>query len=162
MMKSEAEQMERLSELVKDIEVAMMTTFEDEGELRSRPMATQEVEGESIWFFTSDHSHEGKKLEEDARVNLSYSGIGAWISVSGRASIKHDPTKIDELWKESLKAWFPQGKATPGLALLKVQIESAEYWDVKSSVMVTAYPYFKSKVTGESQKYLGEHVVIST
>ncbi len=162
MMKSEAEQMETLSDLVQDIEVAMMTTFKDEGELRSRPMATQEIDGETIWFFTSDRSHKVKEIEQDARVNLSYCGKGAWVSVSGRASVKHDPVKIAELWKESLTAWFPQGKETPGLALLKVHIESAEYWDVKSSAMVTAYAYLKSKLTGESPKDLGDHGVIST
>ena len=162
MMKSEAEQMETLSDLVKDIEVAMMTTFQDDGQLRSRPMATQAIEGKSIWFFTSDHSHKVKEIERDARVNLGYSGKGAWVSVSGRASVKNDPAKIDELWKESLTAWFPQGKATPGLALLLVHIESAEYWDVTSSAMVTAYAYLKSKLTGETAKDLGDHGVIST
>ena len=103
-----------------------------------------------------------KEIEQDARVNVSYCGKGAWVSVSVRASVKHDPIKIAELWKESLTTWFPQGKETPGLALLKVHIESAEYWDVKSSAMVTAYVYLKSKLTRESPKDLGEHGVIST
>ncbi len=33
------------------------------------------------------------------------------------------------LWTSNLKRWFPQGLEHPGLALLEVRIDKAEYWD---------------------------------
>jgi general stress protein 26 len=35
-----------------------------------------------------------------------------------------------------MKAWFPDGLDDPDLALLRVHVEAAEYWDSPSSTMV--------------------------
>jgi hypothetical protein len=35
-----------------------------------------------------------------------------------------------------LKSWFPKGLADPHLSLLRVKIESAEYWDLSVAQMV--------------------------
>lgn len=46
------EEIETLRELIKDIDMAMLTTATEEG-LVSRPMKTQEVEFDGdLWFFT--------------------------------------------------------------------------------------------------------------
>ena len=43
----------KLRELIKDIKYAMLTTTEDDGTLRSRPMATLQTEFDGdLWFFT--------------------------------------------------------------------------------------------------------------
>ena len=47
----------RLAELIKDARFAMLTTVAPDGSLRSRPMATQEVEFDGdLWFFAYDDS----------------------------------------------------------------------------------------------------------
>ena len=45
-----------------------------------------------------------------------------------------------------------QGKEDPEVALLKVTVEAAEYWDAPNSTMVHAYGYVKAVLTGESPK----------
>ncbi|RKJ18325.1 general stress protein, partial [Butyricicoccus sp. 1XD8-22] len=46
------DEIEILKELIKDIDIAMLTTATEEG-LVSRPMKTQEVEFDGdLWFFT--------------------------------------------------------------------------------------------------------------
>ena len=47
-----------------------------------------------------------------------------------------DAARIAELWSGRLKAWFPDGKKDPDLALLRVRVDRAEYWDSKTAGMV--------------------------
>ena len=40
-----------LRELISDIKVTMMTTIDQDGTLRSRPMNTEETDDDVLWFF---------------------------------------------------------------------------------------------------------------
>lgn len=124
-----------LADKIKGIRIAMMTTVEADGTLRSRPMATQDVEfnGE-LWFFTQAEAPKVGQVEQHSKVNISYAkpDDNLFVSVSGTAELVRDRKKIDEYWKPLYKAWFPNGKEDPQLALLKVNVESAEYWDAPS------------------------------
>lgn len=51
---------------------------------------------------------------------------------------------------------FPQELDDPHMALLKVTIEGAEYWDSASSLMVRAVGYVKSAL-GEASTIEGEN-----
>jgi len=53
---------------------------------------------------------------------------------------KENRDKVRELWRGALKEWFPEGKKDPGLALLKVTIDKAEYWDASENRMVDLAP----------------------
>ena len=158
---SQSEALQKLSELVKDINIAMLTKVEEDGNLHSRPMGTQQIEDGNLWFFLKDDSRKATEAVRDPRVNVSYSNSSTWVSVSGTATITTDRRKIDELWKEELKAWFPGGIAEPHLALMKVRIEEGEYWDVTSRSMVRLFGYLKAKLTGEAHdgEFAGHEVV---
>ena len=157
---SHADGVKKMRELIKDIDFAMLTTIDDDGSLRSRPMSTQEVEfdGERLWFFTYGGAPKADEVRRDDRVNLSYADKrgNAWVSVSGRAAIVRDRAKIEELWSPVLKAWFPGGVDEPDLALLRVDIDQAEYWDSADSKVVQAIGLIKSLATGQSYDP-GEH-----
>ncbi len=145
------ESIEKVNDLIKDVEIAMLTTM-DGGILRSRPMQTQEAEFDGdLWFFTSTDTHKTDEIEKDNRVNVSYASPAAntYVSVSGTASLVNDKEKIEELWNPILKAWFPKGLDDPTLILLKVSIEQAEYWDSSSSTIVKVVGFVKALVTGE-------------
>lgn len=142
----------KLNELIKDVNIAMMTTVELDGSLRSRPMATQQSEFDGdLWFFSYDDSAKMDEVQRDRRVNLSY-GAGekdTWVSVSGTANVVRDPAKKKELWSPILKAWFPNGEDDPNLVLLKVSVEQAEYWETGSGKVVQAVGFVKALVTGK-------------
>ncbi|HEY0051485.1 MAG TPA: pyridoxamine 5'-phosphate oxidase family protein [Pyrinomonadaceae bacterium] len=145
------ESIRKLNDLIGDIEVAMLTTI-DGGSLRSRPMQTQDFELDGdLWFFTSSKTHKAEEIEKDNRVNVSYAepGSNSYVSISGTAEIVRDRAKIDEYWNDILKAWFPEGKDSPDLVLLKVAVEQAEYWDSPSSTIVQLAGFVKAMVTGE-------------
>jgi hypothetical protein len=60
-----------------------------------------------------------------------------------------DAAKQKELWSEPLRTWFPGGPESPDVALMKVEVDGAEYWDSPSSTFVHAYGYIKSITTGQ-------------
>lgn len=142
----------KLAELIKGIRITMLTTEEADGTLRSRPMATQSEEFDgTLWFFTDDTSPKVGEIEQNRRVNLSYADPShqRYVSVSGRAEIVHDKAKAKELWNPAYKAWFPEGLDDPKLGLLKVTVESAEYWDSPGSAVVHLFGVVKAVVTGK-------------
>ncbi|MEJ8802363.1 pyridoxamine 5'-phosphate oxidase family protein [Pontibacter sp. H249] len=147
------ENLDKLIDMIKDVDIAMMTTVDDDGSLRSRPMRTQKVNEDGVlWFFTGYESAKSHEIKDnDAHVNLSYAEPEdeLYVSVSGRASLIKDQQKIDELWNPALKAWFPNGKDDPNVGLIKVTIEKAEYWDAPNSVLVHLYGMAKAAITGE-------------
>ena len=87
-------------------------------------------------------------------MNLAYAEPAdqLFVSVSGRANLVRDKDKAKELWTPAMKAWFPKGPEDPDLALLKVSVEKAEYWDTPSSTIVHLVGYVKATVTGKSYK----------
>ena len=151
MQDTREESIKKLNDLIEEMEIAMLTTI-DGGVLRSRPMQTQDFEFDgSLWFFTSSNTHKAEELEKDNRVNVSYAAPGdnTYVSVSGTGAIVKDRAKIDEYWSDIYKAWFPKGKDSPDLVLLKVAVEQAEYWDSSSNTIVQVAGFLKALVTGE-------------
>lgn len=149
----------RLRELTKKIRTAMVTTVADDGSLHSRPMATHEMEDDgTLWFFTADDSGKAHEVARESHVNIAYADPGkdAYVSVCGSASVVRDREKAKELWTPWVKAYFPQGLDDPQLALLRVTVRSAAYWDVKESKMVQLAKMAKAALTGK-QPDLGEH-----
>jgi general stress protein 26 len=150
MEETRQEAIEKLRDLTKGIDICMLTT-NDGGVLRSRPMSTQDFEfNGDLWFFTDLKTHKAEEIKKDNRVNVSYvaSSRTSYVSVSGTASLVKDQQKIDEYWKASHKAWFPKGKDDPDLILLKVEVEQAEYWDFASGILIHAYSFLRSMLTG--------------
>ena len=155
----------RLRELIEDIRIAMMTTQDADGTLRSRPLQTLRCADEgTLWFFTSASS---PKVAEAAaggwQVNLSYANPGKqdYVSISGRATLSRDRKMIEALWNEWAKVFFPQGVDDPDLALLRVDIEKAEYWDSPGTAIGRAYAIAKARITGNKDA-IGENVKLKT
>jgi general stress protein 26 len=149
------EVVQHFGDLIQGIKVAMMTTVEADGSLRSRPMWThdRDFDGE-LWFFTREHTPKVEEVEHDHHVSLAYSDPtkDRYVSVSGRCRLVLDREKARELWNPTLKAWFPEGLDDPELALLCVRVERAEYWDTPNSRMVQFAGMVKAVLTGETYK----------
>jgi len=148
----------RLNELIADIDIAMLTTRDDDGTLRSRPMGTQskgEFSG-TLHFFTDIHSHKTMEIDEDSDVNVAYSNPTShkYASLSGVARLSQDPEKLEQHWDPALKIWFPQGLESPRLALLSVEVSKAEFWDSYSKP-ATLLAMAKALITGQQPK-MGE------
>jgi len=157
-----AEGMKKLEEMIQDIEIAMLTSVDEDGALRSRPMATQQrpFDGE-LWFFTYAQSHKVLEINKDHHVNVAYAAPAKnrYVSVSGLAHLVTDKAKIHALYNPVLKAWFPDGPETDGIALLKITVSSAEYWDAPNNAMVKVAGLVKATFTRQPYQP-GEHDII--
>ena len=145
----------KLFDKIKDVRIAMLTTFDEQQALHSRPMYTIKPQADgSLLFFTDAESAKVYEVRKDNLVNLSYANpeSNVYVSVSGKASVSRDQAKIDELWSEPMRAWFPKGKDDPNIMILKVVVEKGEYWDSPSSILSQAYAYVRAVVTGEASK----------
>ena len=146
---------QKLGAMIKDIKMAMLTTVDADGSLRSRPMATQTTDFDGdLWFFTRAESAKVDEVRREQNVNVSYAAPDdhRYVSVSGTARLVRDRRQAEALWHPLLKAWFPQGLDDPDLALLKVAVEKAEYWDSPSSTMVHLVGFVKALATGQPYK----------
>lgn len=143
---------DKVFDLIKDIHVAQMVTIDAGGKLRGRPMVGQQekFEGE-LWFFTSAQSGKIDEIEHHPEVLLSYSDPRSqtYVNVVGEAAVVRTPEKIRELWSEPVRVWFPKGAGDPDIALVRVDVKEAEYWDAPSSAFVHAYGYVKAVTTGK-------------
>ncbi len=135
-----AEGVRKVALMIQGIRVAMLTTTAPDGTLHSRPMATQEAEFDGVlWFFTRTGSGMVDEIRHDSEVNVSYASPEdhRYLSLSGRASLVRDRDRIEELWSPAYRAWFPRGLENPDLALLRVDVRTAAYWDMLAGGMVT-------------------------
>ncbi len=142
--------------LIDDIPIAMLTTTEADGALTGRPMAVLEMDDQgALWFFTDLRS---SKVEHLPVAHLGFTDMvhATYVSLSGRAEIDTDRTRIKRLWTNFAKPWFPDGPDSPNLALLKFIPDTVDYWDGPSSKMVRAFGMLASVVAGKPVG-LGEH-----
>lgn len=150
---------EKVWELIKDIRICQLVTQDESGRLYARPMSAMEHDNEgNLWFFTALDSPKAREIQSNPSVLLSYSDADKnnYVSISGNAAIVRDRAKIDELWSEFVRTWFPEGKDDPNLCLIKVEPDTAEYWDSPSSAFVLAYGYAKTRLTGNPPR-MGEN-----
>lgn len=150
--------LEKIAELIKGIRICMLSTIGENGFALSRPMATQDVEfNGTVWFLTRGTSGKVENIAHDQRVTLDYAdpGDSKYVTLRGRASVGRDQAKIDELWNPMYKAWFPNGKEDPEIAVLKVDIAEGEYWEANSSKIIMGIKYVAAAVTG-GQVSVGE------
>ncbi|MCO7218282.1 pyridoxamine 5'-phosphate oxidase family protein [Klenkia sp. PcliD-1-E] len=144
------ENQQHIADLVTKAKVAMLTTMTADGTHVSRPMALQEAEFDGdLWFFAHEDSAKVRQLRATPSVNVSFSDDGhhTWTSIAGTAQVVHDRAKAEQLYTKVLQAWFPQGLDTPGLTLIRIQADSAEYWEGPTSTVSYALQTLRAAVT---------------
>ena len=130
--------LEQISEKMRDIDIAVLTTRTAEGALAGRPMSNNrdvEFDGDAF-FFTTEDTGTVQDARSDPNVSLSYRASSGflhmkpfYITVSGRAELIQDKAAFAEHWNKDLDAWFEDGIDTPGLVLVKVSARRLHYWD---------------------------------
>jgi general stress protein 26 len=68
-----------------------------------------------------------------------------------------DMEKKRDLFNPIAKAWFPGGPEDPGMELVEVRIDEAEYWNVKENKLLQLLKMGKAAATGSRPKKMGEH-----
>jgi general stress protein 26 len=132
---SPGEASRRLRALIGEGAVAMVTAADRRFMPASRPLLTRKLDDDGvIWFFVPSDGSLALDIDCNPRVNATYndSDRGIFVSLSGYARLDYDPERIFALWDERLETWFTEGPLDPRLALLRVAVDHAEYWDERA------------------------------
>ena len=151
-MSERTEHIRRLAELIKDVRIAMLTTSRPDGRPVSRPLGTQEVEFDGdLWFATGADSAKVAEIAANPYVNVAYASTSrnTFVSVSGRAEVLDDRAKVDAIWSPAMALFFPSGKDDPNLRLIRVQADTAEYWDGPGPILGKALHLMLTAVTDD-------------
>lgn len=119
---------EKVSELAREFDTAMLITHTPDGRMHARPMSIVKVEpGASLWFATRVQTPKVSELQQNQHVLVIMQGTNKSLSIAGRARLLRDKNLAQELWNEGLRLWF-RGPSDPDLALILVEPQEAEYW----------------------------------
>ncbi len=155
-------EIKKLGELMKGIKFAMLTTVEEDGSLHSRPMATQQMEFDGdLWFFTHVSSPKVWESQQHRQVSVTFADPekSKFIAASGIANLIRDREKMKELWSPVLKIFFAGGLEDPDLGLIKVSVETAEYWDSAPTSLGRAFNLARAYLTKDPSK-VGDHAKV--
>lgn len=149
-----------VAEIMKETRIAVLTYQSLDGALVSTPMGMQDFDEPGMtWFITERSSDKVSALEADPRVNVSYSSKAGWVSLSGTAHVSDDRAKLDELWDPSASAFMSGGPEDPDNVLLRIDGDTAEYWESPGKIGV-AMQMAKGLVT-DSEPDLGDNNTVT-
>jgi len=154
--------LEKVQGWLTDARFCMLTTTEPGGGLHSRPMTMLDSEFDgSLWFFTA---HNGPIVDAVRRRSAVCAAVQAeerstYVSLSGHAHIVRDDARTAAFWKPAYKVFFPGGPHDPNLALLRVDIETIEFWDTPGGVVGFLFNLVKN-LTSDQHSPIGEHAEI--
>lgn len=122
---------ERFQELIKEFSTAMLVTRTADDRLEARPMAIADVEeSNDLWFITSAETQKVDEILSDPRAQVvCQDEQDKYLSVGGTARVVRDRAKVEAIWKEPYKVWFPEGKEDPRIVLINFRPQEGEYWD---------------------------------
>jgi len=129
----------RLNELIRGIDIAILTTVRPDGTLHSCPMASHAADEQGVlWFLADNRSEKVNAVRTSQRVSVAYADHAAqrYVSVSGYCELVRDHAAIQQLWQPNYEAWCAGGADDPNLILLKIDIRHAEYWDASRGRML--------------------------
>lgn len=116
----------------------MLTTRSPDGKLASRAMHPATTEGLVFSFYQNTDSGKTEDIDSDPTVNVSFIDAknGDWASISGKAVINKDRSKVKKHWSKSLEAWFDDKKDgvhtgdnnDPRVSLIDVHPEEIRYY----------------------------------
>jgi general stress protein 26 len=156
---------QKFEEVLSSFKDAMLTTIVDGVIAHSRPMRIADIsEDATLWFVTNRHSAKVDEILHDANVVVTMQGEGKFLSLNGKAQVVEDRQRIQELWSEKWKVWFPKGQNDPQVTLLAITPDSGEYWDVSGLNALRFYyeaskSYFTGRPFNESDnRYLNAQV----
>ena len=122
----------RLGELIDGIQCAILTTVRPNGTLHSCPMATTGVDANGVvWFLSANNTAKVEAARTSQQVNVAFIDHSRqrYVSVSGFCELVRDTAKAKQLWDPSFASWLPGGLDDPNLILMKIDVQSVEYWD---------------------------------
>ena len=126
------EKLDDLSEQMRDIDIAILSSRTEGGAIAGRPMSNNrevDYDGDS-YYFTLEHTRTVADIVRDPHVGLDFQGDGGfYVAVEGRAELIRDRAQFEARWTSDLDRWFENGIDTPGLVMIRVHADRVHWWD---------------------------------
>lgn len=153
---SEHDAPKALSELVEPGTTLMVATRGVAG-VESRPLTVAEVEGSRLSILIDTTADWSSVISSGdwTLVTISDTRDNDFASMTGTLSVDTDPARIDDLWNPFADAYFPDGRESPGIAILDVSVEAGSYWDSPSGRLGSMISLVKAKLGSAEQS--GDH-----
>lgn len=134
-----AADVKRVQELASGCEVLFLVAAAQGGLARApaRPMRLLQIDDTGVaWFFLDTGLETTRDMAAAGNVTLAWHDLprSRWVTAEGRARVVRDRARIGQLWSPEHTAWMPEGLATPGLALLAVDLERVTWWQTDASL----------------------------
>ncbi|HLT22326.1 MAG TPA: pyridoxamine 5'-phosphate oxidase family protein [Bacteriovoracaceae bacterium] len=129
-------------DILQKVDICLMATFNEAGEIHTRPMAILKRENFSqnpcVFFFIRNSSQVGQEIRLKDYVHLGYmdTDTNLYVTFKGKGEINEDENLKKELWSPMMKRWFPEGLDDPELSLIEVKLEEAQIWDSVSARVI--------------------------
>jgi general stress protein 26 len=152
---------EKAAELIRDFRSGMLTTLGMHDGPHARPMMIAGVDDDLMMtFVTSLDSLKVDEIRRRGTVGVTLQSKGAFVAISGYATIVTDEEQKRADWHPVASLWF-QGADDPEAALVKFQPETIEYWDQRGlNSLRFAFEAVRAVATGnepqESPKIHGQ------
>ena len=150
---------QRFIAILQQFRDGMLITHATDGALHPRPMHIAKADDEgTLWLFCDLRSAKVEELSQDARASLTLQDSGRFLALSGHAEVVRDLARLEALWSEPMKVWFPDGPRAEHVALIKVVPRGGEYWDNKGMAGLTyLFEAARAYVSGKPPQLGGEH-----
>jgi len=149
---------ERVWDIIENVGVCMLTT-QAAGRLRARPIEARPDRKAGLIFAVTDvHNAKQDEIEATPDVGLVFidAKAKAHLSITARARVMRDTSKIADVWRKTDEVWWPSGPTDPNVCLLRIEPLIAELWDGPASAARTVFEFAKAWLTGEESN-LGEN-----
>lgn len=127
----------RLHDVIDEFDTCIMTTFTPDGQPHGRPMHIARRDGRTLWFVTGTGSAKAHEIAVDDAVVLTMQAGTSWVAATGTARTDASAGRVADLWTETMRAWFPEGPEDSSAMALAVQLESAEFWTMSGTDVVS-------------------------
>lgn len=112
-------------------DTVMLITRNAARELRARPMTVAGIEEGRLFLVTRVDTPKVEEVLQNPDVHVVAQSSRLYLSVEGRGLVLRDPAKIEALWQNAWRLWFPDGPKDPYMVLIEVIPARVEYWDMQ-------------------------------
>ncbi len=128
--RTRAEHLSKLLEIIQGADTVLLNTFAANGAIAGRPMALVDRDDDgTLYLTTAIGSTKATEIAADPRVSVSIQTNKGIVVIEGLAKLTQDRAMIDQLWEDSWRLWYPEGRSSPSIAIIVIEPEHATYWD---------------------------------
>jgi general stress protein 26 len=150
-----SDELQRIAALIGRIGIGMLGTRARDGHWVSRPVEPKMIDGYfdgDLWVLTSASSHKVAEIKAHPRINIAFASPhdNSFVSVSGSATVRSDRARLARLWTPEQRVYYPAGLDDPDLTLVRMRVQTVEYWDGPSSWLGKAVRFALATATRDA------------